>query len=78
MRKRIMGPMNPSDAVRALRRAGMTEKAIADAIGASQSTVNRIARGQVPGYVLGKLLVDMAVHRHPEVLGDPPQREAAQ
>lgn len=57
----------------------MTEKAIADAIGASQSTVNRIARGQVPGYVLGKLLVDMATHRRPDVFPpQPPQGSAAQ
>lgn len=53
--------MNPSEAIDRLKRAGMTEKVIAAAVGIRQSTVNRIRHGAMtPSYPVGKALVDMA------------------
>lgn len=53
--------MKPSEAIARLRTAGMTEQAIAVAVGARQSTINRIRHEQMqPTYALGKALVDMA------------------
>lgn len=54
--------MNPSLAIEQLRAAGLTEQAIGAAVGARQSTINRIRRGQMqPTYEVGKALVDLAV-----------------
>jgi len=53
--------MNPSTAIDVLRAAGLTEQAIGAAVGARQSTINRIRRNQMqPTYEVGKALVDMA------------------
>jgi hypothetical protein len=53
--------MKPADAIADLIRAGLTESAIGDLVGASQSTVNRVRHGRVtPNYELGKALVDLA------------------
>ena len=53
--------MNPSDAIAALRTAGLSEVAIARQVSSTQPTINRIARGvSHPSYALGKALVDLA------------------
>ena len=53
--------MDPSNAIEALREAGLTEKAIGSLVGVGQSTINRIRRGlMVPNYPLGRALVDLA------------------
>lgn len=55
--------MKPADAIDALLRAGLTESAIGDLVGASQSTINRVRHRRVrPNYELGKALVDLAEH----------------
>ena len=54
--------MNPSDAIERLRAAGLTEQAIGSAVGAQQSTINRIRNGHMqPTYKVGKALVDLAI-----------------
>ncbi|MBH1591423.1 hypothetical protein I5U77_03020 [Stenotrophomonas maltophilia] len=54
--------MNPSAAIELLRDAGMTEKAIGAQVGAGQSTINKIRRGQMqPTYEVGRALVDLAI-----------------
>lgn len=54
--------MNPSLAIERLRAAGLTEQSIGSAVGARQSTINRIRRGLMqPTYEVGKALVDLAV-----------------
>jgi predicted XRE-type DNA-binding protein len=60
MRKCIIACMNPSEAITHLKQAGLTEKAIGLAVGANQSTINRIANGTQPNYELGKALIDLA------------------
>lgn len=53
--------MSPSTAIDRLRAAGLTEQAIGAAVGARQSTINRIRRQQMqPTYEVGKALVDLA------------------
>ncbi|PJL41040.1 hypothetical protein B9Y78_08015 [Stenotrophomonas maltophilia] len=53
--------MDPSNAIEALREAGLTEKAIGSLVGVGQSTINRIRHGQmVPNYPLGRALVELA------------------
>ncbi len=60
--------MDPSNAIEALREAGLTEKAIGSLVGADQSTINRIRRGHmVPNYPLGRALVDLAERRDPNM-----------
>ena len=55
--------MDPSEAISALRAAGLTETEIGERVGARQSTINRIrTRKMQPNYELGKALVDLA-HR---------------
>jgi predicted transcriptional regulator len=54
--------MNPSEAIERLKRAGLTEQAIGLAVGAGQSTINRIRHGVMqPNYELGRRLVEMAM-----------------
>lgn len=54
--------MNPSAAIELLRDAGMTEQAIGAKVGAGQSTINKIRRGQMqPTYEVGRALVELAV-----------------
>lgn len=54
--------MNPSAAIELLRDAGMTEKAIGAEVGARQSTINKIRRGQMqPTYEVGRALVELAM-----------------
>lgn len=53
--------MNPSQAIARLKESGLTEVAIAAKVEARQSTINRIARGQMqPNWELGRRLVDLA------------------
>ena len=52
--------MTPSDAIASLQANGMTESAIGSAVGASQSTINRIANGRDPRWSLGNRLVALA------------------
>ena len=57
----IIGGMNPATAIERLRTAGLTEQAIGAAVGARQSTINRIRRGQMqPTWEVGRALVAMA------------------
>lgn len=60
--------MSPSDAIELLIAAGLTETVIGQKVGAQQSTINRIRRGQMtPNYDLGKALVDLASRRRRRV-----------
>lgn len=53
--------MKPSEAIEQLLALDMTEAAIGDAVGARQSTINKIKREDMqPNYTLGKALVDLA------------------
>lgn len=52
--------MNPTDAVKTLLAAGLTESQIADDVGSSQPTINRIKGGQVCTYDLGIALIAKA------------------
>ena len=56
------GPqMTPAEAVSFLKGVPMTEKAIGAAVGASQSTINKICRGDMkPNWELGQALVRLA------------------
>jgi len=67
--------MTPSEAIARLKAVPMTEKAIGDAVGASQSTINKISRGDMkPNWELGHALVSLAI----QVDADPaPQARAA-
>ncbi len=59
--------MDPSNAIEALREAGLTEKAIGSLVGVGQSTINRIRHGQmVPNYPLGRALVELAEQQDPD------------
>lgn len=51
--------MKPSEAIAALIERGLTEAAIAAQVGTTQSTINRIRRGQQPSYDLGKALIEL-------------------
>lgn len=56
--------MSPSDAIELLIAAGLTETVIGRRVGAQQSTINRIRRGQMtPNYDVGKALVDLAARK---------------
>lgn len=52
--------MKPSQAIEKLLAAGLTEAAIGDAVGARQSTVNKIKHGTVPNWDLGRKLIELA------------------
>lgn len=54
--------MDPSKAIDLLRKAGLTDQAIADFVGAHQSTINRIRNGDTkqPNYEVGRALVQLA------------------
>ncbi len=53
--------MNPQKAIEKLSAAGMTETAIANAIGVSQATINRIRNGVAKtSYEIGTALVKLA------------------
>ena len=56
----IMVPMDPTQAIETLKRAGLTEKAIAESVGVNQSTVNRIGNGSHPSYSVGRALIELA------------------
>lgn len=52
--------------VNGLIRAGMTESGIAEKVGGSQPSINRIRKGkQMPGYLLGSALVELADEKCP-------------
>lgn len=54
--------MTPSEAITSLQAYGMTEAAIGAAVGARQSTINKIKRGDMtPNWETGKALVDLAL-----------------
>lgn len=62
--------MNPSEAIELLSKSGMTEAAIGASVGARQSTINRIRRGQMkPTYDVGKALVALAEEKRKAALG---------
>lgn len=62
--------MTPIDAITVLLSRGMTESAIGAAVGAAQSTINKIKRGEmVPNWETGKALIDLA--------SQPPEEQAA-
>lgn len=53
--------MTPSLAIEILKAGGLTEQVIGAAVGAGQSTINRIRNGAMqPNWALGQKLVDMA------------------
>lgn len=52
--------MNPKEAIAALQKAGWTETLIANAVGTSQPTINRIKGGTMPGYDTGAAIVALA------------------
>lgn len=61
--------MTPSEAIQTLKRLGRTESAIGAAVGARQSTINRILHGVMsPTYDVGKALVDLAQRAQLEAL----------
>lgn len=67
--------MTPSEAITVLQAHGMTEAAIGAAVGARQSTINKIKRGEmIPNWETGKALVDLAEKVRAEA-DDPPQAE---
>jgi IS30 family transposase len=56
--------MQPHEAIAALLAAGETETSIANAVGVSQSTINRIRhRGHSPRFDLGAALIQLAEAR---------------
>ena len=66
--------MTPSQAIAYLKRAGLTEVAIATAVGSRQSTINRIANGaQLPNWELGQALVRLAESTQLAAADDQPQ-----
>lgn len=68
--------MTPSEAIAHLKKAGMTEKAIAESVNSTQPTINKICSGSLKetSYSLGKALVDLAQGL---TATDPGQAEAA-
>lgn len=52
--------MTPAQAIERLNAAGMTEVAIGNAVGARQSTINRIRHGRDPHWTLGNAIVLLA------------------
>lgn len=53
--------MKPSEAIANLIAKGMTESAIGQAVGAQQSTINKIKRGDMtPNWDLGARLIQLA------------------
>ncbi|MFL9582395.1 helix-turn-helix domain-containing protein [Stenotrophomonas sp. AB1(2024)] len=72
--------MDPSTAIDRLRNAGLTDQAIGTAVGAHQSTINRIRNGDTkqPNYEVGRALVVLAESMAGEESAGPPtQQEAA-
>lgn len=72
--------MTPSEAIQTLKRLGRTESAIGAAVGARQSTINRILHGVMsPTYEVGKALVDLAQAAQLDALKPlpPPDERAA-
>lgn len=60
MQKCMIGGVNPSAAIQHLIAAGLTEIEIGQRVGAHQSTINRIKRGQAPTWEVGAALVRLA------------------
>jgi len=58
--------MKPIDAVTELQKQGWTETAIAEAVGTSQPTINRIKGGANPLFDLGMALVTLAAGNKPK------------
>lgn len=57
----IITGMTPSAAIAKLLANGMTEAAIGEAVGARQSTINKIKRGDmVPNWETGRALIELA------------------
>jgi len=52
--------MSPQEAVETLIARGWTEAAIAEAVGVTQPTINRIKGGAEPSYATGLALVTLA------------------
>lgn len=68
--------MNPQAAVRALIAARWSETKIADRVGVSQSTVNRVKAGKPAKYEVGARLIDLA--RDVVAAGSGPQETVEQ
>ncbi|WP_426269184.1 hypothetical protein ACN9MB_13235 [Dyella kyungheensis] len=60
--------MTPHDAVRALLEAGWVEVQVAEAVGTSQSTINRLKHGKVASvdYDTGSRLVQLVGKKPPK------------
>ncbi len=58
--------MKPIDAIVSLQEQGWTEAAIAEAVGTSQPTINRIKSGANPLFDLGMALVTLAASNKPK------------
>jgi transcriptional regulator with XRE-family HTH domain len=52
--------MTPQYAVETLVARGWTEQAIAEAVGCTQPTINRIKGGMIPAWDTGNAIVDLA------------------
>lgn len=64
--------------VKALIQSGMTESGIAERVGSSQPSINRIRNGkQQPGYALGVALIALANEVAPTERSDDVSRKAA-
>lgn len=70
--------MKPSDAIALLIQHAWTETRIADAIGTSQPTINRIKKGAKPSFDVGHALIELAKRSKPTPKRKPSgKREAA-
>lgn len=61
----ILRLMKPIEAIAALQKNGWTETTIAQAVGTSQPTINRIKSGSMPLFDLGIALVNLAKRDKP-------------
>lgn len=58
-----MNQTTPKEAVETLLERGWTEAAIAEEVGVTQPTINRIKTGTIPGWDVGRAIVDLAKSR---------------
>lgn len=70
--------MTPSLAISRLLDAGWTETGLAEAVGSTQPTINRIKHGASPLYEVGAALVELARRElEPATSGDARKRKRA-
>lgn len=68
--------MNPTEAIKKLLAHGMTESAIGEAVGARQSTINRIKTEDMqPNWATGQKLVELALATIPAANDDTAPRK---